>query len=111
MFVYQIDGRCQPPLTADARCNMVDGMNHLTSMMYNDENRLEVVVDMSGDITSYYQYDGGGQRVRKTVINTASHTAKMRKYFLQWEQYGEYDTGTSIVSLERERPSKNICFT
>ncbi len=88
--------------TYDARGNMVTGLNHLTGMAYNDENRLEVVVDASGDITSYYQYDYAGQRVRKTVVNTNNTTTKMRKYFLQWELYLEYKTGTSMVSLERE---------
>ncbi len=87
--------------TYDARGNMTGGMNHLTSMAYNEENRLETVV-ITGSITAYYQYDSSGQRVRKHIVNTSSHTAKSRKYVGQWELYTEYDTATSVVSLERE---------
>lgn len=88
--------------TYDARGNMVDGMNHLTSMSYNEENSLEVVIDVSGDITSYYQYDSSGLRVRKVIVDTASNIEHVRKYFSDWEMYQKIDSGTSTVILERE---------
>ena len=86
----------------DARGNMIDGMNHLTSLAYNDDNQLQVVIDASGYITTYYQYDYEGQRVRKVTIDTNTNLQQTRKYFGHWEIYQKIDTGTDTVLLERE---------
>lgn len=87
--------------TYDARGNMIDGMNHLLSMEYNDENRLEKV-EITASITAYYQYDDDGQRVRKVIVNTSAATHQVRKYINDWEVYQKIDTGTNTIILERE---------
>jgi RHS repeat-associated protein len=87
--------------TYDNRGNITDGFNHLTSLAYNEENRLEAVV-VNSSITSYYQYDYQGQRVRKVTVDTGSNLKHSRKYIRQWELYDKIDTGTNMVVLERE---------
>ena len=91
----------------DARGNIVGGMNHLynpttyqDSMAYNDENRLEKVIDASGNIISYYLYDHNGQRVIKQVVDSNSGITKRRLYVGEWEQYTESVSGT--IQLQRE---------
>jgi RHS repeat-associated protein len=88
--------------TYDARGNMASGMNHLTSMAYNEVNQLQTVIDASGTITTYYQYDYEGQRVRKVSINTGANQTQTRKYFGYWELYDKIDDGTGSIILERE---------
>ena len=85
--------------TYDARGNMISGMNHLTSMAYNEENMLETVVDASGYITTYYQYDYQGHRVRKVTFDTNTNLTHARKYFGDWETYQSADSGTGFVYL------------
>ena len=58
---------------------------------------MQIVVQTSS-ITAFYQYDSGGQRLRKTIINGA-HTS-VRKYVGQWEVYTETTGGG--VTLQRE---------
>lgn len=87
--------------TYDARGNMIDGMNHLLSMEYNDENRLEKV-EITASLTAYYQYDDDGQRVRKVIVNTSAATRQVRKYIDDWEVYQKIDSGTNTIILERE---------
>ncbi len=89
----------------DPRGNMAGGMNHLNaggnSMHYNPEDRLESVI-VNANVTTYYQYDSGGQRVRKTVIdNSTTGLTKIRKYVGHWEEYSEGATGAS-ATLVRE---------
>ena len=88
--------------TYDLRGNMVIGMNHLTSMAYNEDNQLQVVVDVSGTITTYYQYDCSGQRIRKVTINSGANLTQTRKYIGDWEVYDNVDSGTGSIILERE---------
>ncbi len=70
----------------DVRGNLVRGLNHLydaggtaDSMVYNEQNRLEKVL-VTATRTAYYQYDSGGQRVRKVTEDSATNTGKRRKY-------------------------------
>lgn len=86
----------------DARGNIISGFNHLTSLSYNENNCLETVVDASELITTYYQYDSDGQRVRKVTIDTNTNIKHVRKYLGGWEIYQKIDTGTNVITLERE---------
>jgi RHS repeat-associated protein len=85
----------------DNRGNLTGGMIHLSGMVYNVENRLEVVTNIDTDIVTYYQYDSNGQRVRKTTINGHVHATNMRKYVGGWELYEERDS-LGDLSLSRE---------
>jgi YD repeat-containing protein len=85
-----------------ARGNMISGMNHLASMAYNEVNQLQTVIDASGTITTYYQYDYEGQRVRKVSINTGANQTQTRKYFGYWEVYDKIDNSTGSIIIERE---------
>jgi RHS repeat-associated protein len=85
----------------DARGNIADGMNHLLAMDYNHANRLEKL-EVTVTITTYYQYDSNGQRVRKVTENTGAALRYERRYIAGWEVYRETDTGTSTITLERE---------
>lgn len=85
--------------TYDPRGNMTNGFGHLQSMTYNASNRLEKVV-IDNNRTAYYQYDGAGQRVRKTILNNAVSHRDTRKYFGSWEIYTKFVSGVS--TLERE---------
>jgi|GEM_PF-2624045 len=83
----------------DTRGNIIGGFSHLQSLAYNAENRLEKV-EINANTTAYYQYDANGQRVRKTIINTASAITEIRKYAGEWEVYSK--TVSSTLTLERE---------
>jgi len=89
----------------DNRGNITGGMAHLNSgllsMSYNAENRLERVI-IDGNRIAYYQYDSAGQRVRKTLINTASGKTEMRKYIGEWEVFRKFDSSSLATDLERE---------
>ncbi|MCF8449458.1 MAG: RHS repeat-associated core domain-containing protein [Taibaiella sp.] len=95
------DGTGSESYDYDNRGNMVDGMNHLLSMTYNEENRLEQV-EINSSQTACYQYDHDGQRVRKVITNTSAAIRQVRKYVGNWEVYQKIDTGTNTVILERE---------
>ncbi len=85
--------------THDARGNLTEGFAHLAGMAYNEGNRLEVV-QLTGDRTAYYQYDGGGQRTRKTIVDTSTDIREERKYLGGWEVYTKWEGGT--LALQRE---------
>jgi len=87
--------------TYDNRGNLTGGMSHLSGMVYNAENRLEVVTDIDTDIVTYCQYDSNGQRVRKTTVNSDANITGVRKYVGGWEVYQKKD-GLGAVVLERE---------
>jgi hypothetical protein len=75
-------------------------MVQMTSMTYNDANRMEQV-QINATTTAYYQYDGNGQRVRKTIVYTGTGGyMETRKYVGDWDVY-EKKTGTT-VNLKRE---------
>ncbi len=86
--------------THDERGNLTEGFAHLVSMAYNEANQLEVV-QLSADRTAYYQYDGGGQRTRKTIVDTGTDIREERKYLGgSWEVYTKWEGST--VALQRE---------
>lgn len=85
----------------DARGNMTDGMNHLIGMVYNDENRLEMVIQ-SSTLTAYYQYDLTGKRIRKVNVNSSAFSKRIRKYINNWEVYQNIDTTTATIIFERQ---------
>ncbi len=87
--------------TYDLRGNIISGFNHLTSLTYNEVNNLEVVIDASGLIITYYQY-AAGQRVRKVTIDNNTNLKHVRKYLGTWEIYQKVDLGTNTILLERE---------
>jgi len=87
--------------THDGRGNIATGFNHLQSLAYNDANRLQQLI-IDGNRTVYYQYDGAGQRVRKTVVNSSAHTTESRKYIGNFELYRNFDTSSLNINLERE---------
>ena len=85
----------------DSRGNIINGFGHLQSMEYNAENRLEKVI-IDNNRTAYYQYDGAGQRVRKTIINTAANKTEVRKYLGNWETYRRFVSSSLTVEIQRE---------
>jgi RHS repeat-associated protein len=93
--------------TYDAHGNMT-AMPHLSSMQWDFKDQLQAVArQATGDgvtpETTYYVYDGAGQRVRK--VTERSHSAlrsKERLYLGGFEVYREYEGDGSTVSLERE---------
>ena len=82
--------------TYDAHGNMTT-MPHLTSMAWDYADRLQQAVN--GTQTSYYTYDGGGNRVRK-VVDKGGGLIHERIYVGDWEVYREVQGGT--LQLERE---------
>ena len=102
------------PYTYDAHGSMTT-MPHLTLMQWNFRDQLSAtsrqVVNATPPPdkvpeTTYYVYDGGGQRARKVTERTAAanQTARMneRIYLSGFEIYREYGGDGSTVSLERE---------
>lgn len=81
----------------DKRGNMMAGISHIQYFDYNDENHLEHIVLQDGRQV-YYQYDGGGQRVRKYIVNGT--ITESRKYIGNVEVYVK-KTG-STTDVERE---------
>jgi RHS repeat-associated protein len=71
----------------DSRGNLISGLSHISGGMgYNEASRLMVVA--KSDSTWWYQYDGGGQRVRKTGQYGGS-VYKQRIYVGGWERYAD----------------------
>ncbi|MFA6152382.1 MAG: SpvB/TcaC N-terminal domain-containing protein [Chitinophagaceae bacterium] len=97
------NGSSTDSYTYDNRGNMTGGMNHLnaggTCMNYNEDNRLETVI-LTGSLTAYYQYDGSGQRVRKTIVNTSGSITEVRKYIGEWEIYNKFVSSSLTLSRE-----------
>lgn len=98
------------PYTYDAHGNMTT-MSHLSLMRWNYRDQLEATsrqaVGSGTPETTYYVYDGGGQRVRKVTERQAgpdkiSTRMNERIYLGGFEIYREYSAGGSTVSLERE---------
>ncbi len=98
------------PYTYDAHGSMTV-MLHLPVMRWNHLDQLEAsaqqVVNSGTPETTYYVYDGGGQRVRKVTERAAGSGVslmrmKERIYLGGFEIYREYDGQGSTVTLERE---------
>ena len=78
----------------------IDMLSHVAAMTYNAGNHLEQII-LDASRTVYYQYDSSGQRVRKTVINTAASLTESRYYVGSWEVYRRKNS-TGAITLERE---------
>jgi RHS repeat-associated protein len=71
----------------DSRGNLISGLSHLPNGMgYNEASRL--MAAGRSDSTWWYQYDGGGQRVRKSGQYGGS-VYKQRIYVGGWERYAD----------------------
>ena len=72
-------------------------------LTWDHDDRLQVSGHLGGG-TTYYVYDGAGQRVRKVHVNQAGTTSKQRLYFGAWELYREHKNlnNTPVLDLERE---------
>jgi RHS repeat-associated protein len=93
----------------DAHGNMTQ-MPHLPSSTWDASDRLESTTRQSVNDgmpeTTYYVYDGSGERVRKVTFNSAVNgetpvIKSERLYFDDFEVYREYDNAAA-VSKERE---------
>jgi len=99
------------PYTYDAHGSMTT-MPHLPLMQWDYHDQLQASArqvrnDGGTPETTYYVYDGGGQRVRKVTERAAGPgemptRLKERIYLGGFEIYREYNVDGSTVSLERE---------
>jgi RHS repeat-associated protein len=96
--------------TYDAHGNMVT-MPHLPAMSWDEQDRLRSttrqVVNNGTPETTYYAYDGSGQRVRKATESQAPAgqtptRAAERLYLGEVEIYREFAGDGMTVTLERE---------
>ena len=89
----------------DPHGNMAS-MPHLTRIQWDFKDQLSVtsrqVVSNSTPETTYYVYDGGGQRVRKVTERQNGTRKNERTYLGGFEVYREYDGNGIIITLERE---------
>ncbi len=104
------EGEFSAAYTYDTHGNMTT-MPHLPLMRWDDRDRLKAtsrqVVNAGTPETTYYVYDGSGQRVRKVterqVAVGVSPTRKNERIYLGgFEIYREYGGDGATVSLERE---------
>jgi YD repeat-containing protein len=72
-------------------------MPHLQALHWDYQDQLTEVA-LNGGGTACYNYDGGGQRVRKVVVKNGKRTERL--YLGGVERYREYSTG-GTVKLER----------
>ncbi len=89
--------------THDEHGNMTT-MPHLSDgITWDYADRMQATHHGDGG-TTYYVYDGAGQRVRKIRLNAAETTSKERLYFGAWELYREKHNinTTPVIDLERE---------
>ncbi|HEX8186237.1 MAG TPA: RHS repeat-associated core domain-containing protein, partial [Blastocatellia bacterium] len=81
-------------------------MPHLTLMQWDFKNQLSAtsrqVVNNGSPETTYYVYDGAGQRVRKVTERQGGTRKNERAYLGGLEIYREYEASGNVVSLERE---------
>jgi RHS repeat-associated protein len=106
----QVGSGIPEPHGYDSHGNM-NSMSHLPLMRWNYLDQLQAtarqVVSEGSPETTYYVYDGGGQRVRKVTERASEQGAtptrmKQRVYLGGFEIYREYSADGSSVSLERE---------
>jgi RHS repeat-associated protein len=86
------------PYTHDAHGNMTS-MPHLATMVWDFKDQFQQA-DLGGGGTTYYVYDGAGQRVRKVIESQNGARQKERLYLGGFEVYREYNG--AAISLERE---------
>lgn len=91
--------------TCDVHGNMV-AMPHLPVMRWNYRNQLQASARQSVTAgmpeTTYYVYDGSGQRVRKVTERTTGTRKNERIYIGDFEIYREYKSDGETVERERE---------
>ncbi|WP_107669741.1 SpvB/TcaC N-terminal domain-containing protein [Cyanothece sp. BG0011] len=95
--------------TYDTHGNMTT-MPHLPLMQWDYQDRLKAtsrqIVNEGTPETTYYVYDGSGQRVRKVTERQATEGISTRKneriYLGGFEIYREYEGDGETVTLERE---------
>jgi RHS repeat-associated protein len=91
--------------THDTHGNMT-AMPHLTLMQWDFKDQLSAtsrqVVNNGSPESTYYVYDGAGQRVRKVTERQSGTRKNERTYLGGFEVYREYDANGNVVSLERE---------
>jgi RHS repeat-associated protein len=89
----------------DANGNIVQ-MPHLPDMQWDFMDRLAAsarqVVHGAASETTFYQYDAGGQRVRKVTERRGGTRRNERLYVGGFEVFREYDADGDSVVLERE---------
>jgi len=103
-------GGITEPYTHDARGNMT-AMPHLTLMQWDFKDQLCTTSRQAVNAapppdkvpeTTFYVYDGGGQRVRKITERQNGSRKAERIYLGGFEIYREFDSGGNGVALERE---------
>jgi RHS repeat-associated protein len=104
------DGEFSATYTYDTHGNMTT-MHHLPLMQWDYQDRLKAtsrqVVNEGTPETTYYVYDGSGQRVRKvterqSAVGETATRKNERIYLGGFEIYREYGGDGNTVSLERE---------
>ncbi|HKX27954.1 MAG TPA: SpvB/TcaC N-terminal domain-containing protein [Blastocatellia bacterium] len=89
----------------DEHGNMIE-MPHLPLMQWNFKDQLSAtsrqVVNNGTPETTYYVYDGAGQRTRKVTERQNGTRKNERVYLGGFEIYREYDATGNNVTLERE---------
>jgi RHS repeat-associated protein len=92
------------PYAYDAHGN-ITSMPHLSLMEWDWKDQLQAtatqVVNDGTPETTYYRYDGAGQRIVKATYNQRGNIVSRRVYLGAYELYREYAAG-GAVSLERE---------
>jgi RHS repeat-associated protein len=105
------DGPYSATYTHDAHGNMIQ-MPHLPDLTWDAQDRLQsttrqVVNGGKTPETTFYNYDGGGERLRKVTDGQAPSDQeptriRERIYLGPVEVYREYGSSGQVVSLERE---------
>ncbi len=97
--------------TYDAHGNMTS-MPHLPTMTWDEGDRLQSSTNGDGG-TTYYVYDGGGERVRKVRVNATESSTWERVYLGGFELYRRRVGGVlreEIESLHISDDSGRICL-
>ncbi|MDC0721963.1 SpvB/TcaC N-terminal domain-containing protein [Nannocystis bainbridge] len=95
------------PYTHDAHGNMTAMPAIPGGLTWDHDDRLQSS-DSIGGGTTYYVYDGAGQRVRKVHVNLSGSTSKQRLYFGSWETYREHKNINTTNDLDLERETLHV---
>ena len=103
-------GATTEPYAYDAHGNMT-GMPHLALMLWDFKDQLSATSRQAVNATpppdkvpetTYYIYDGAGQRVRKVTERQNGSRKKERIYLGGFESYHEFNSNGTGIALERE---------
>ncbi len=93
------------PYTHDEHGNMTS-MPHLTLMQWDFRDQLSATsrqaVNTGTPETTYYTYDGAGERVRKVTERQNGSRKEERLYLGGFEVYHEFTANGTTIALERE---------